>query len=114
MASQGHRVLAFASKALRDSEFGESFEFQLDPPNYPTDGLTFLGLIGLMDPPKERVAEAVKACRDAQIQVMMVTGDHPFTAEAIARKIGLITGLTIEQAAERLKKPISTVEDHEY
>jgi sodium/potassium-transporting ATPase subunit alpha len=114
MASHGQRVLAFAFKNLKGEEFPDSFEFKLDPPNYPAENLTFLGLIGLMDPPKERVADAVKACRDAHIQVMMITGDHPFTAEAIARKIGLITGDTIEQAAEKLGKPIQQVREDEY
>eukprot|EP00475_Leptophrys_vorax_P005425 TRINITY_DN13281_c0_g3_i2.p1 TRINITY_DN13281_c0_g3~~TRINITY_DN13281_c0_g3_i2.p1 ORF type:complete len:620 (-),score=194.27 TRINITY_DN13281_c0_g3_i2:53-1783(-) len=114
MASQGQRVLAFGYKELDGHQFPHNFPFKLEPPNYPDNDLVFLGLVGLMDPPKDRVREAVKACRDAKIQVMMVTGDHPFTAEAIARKVGLITGETIEQAAERLKVPTHDVPDGEY
>jgi len=113
MASLGQRVLAFAIKRL-SSEYSKRTHFTSDPPNYPSDDLTFLGLIGLMDPPKDRVAQAIKSCRSAHIQVMMVTGDHPFTAEAIARQVGLITGDTIERAAEKLGKPISMVKYNEY
>jgi len=45
----------------------------------------------MMDPPKNGVAEAVKECKEAGIRVMMITGDHPDTAEAIARKVGIIS-----------------------
>eukprot|EP00475_Leptophrys_vorax_P045385 TRINITY_DN9399_c0_g1_i1.p1 TRINITY_DN9399_c0_g1~~TRINITY_DN9399_c0_g1_i1.p1 ORF type:complete len:1122 (-),score=367.71 TRINITY_DN9399_c0_g1_i1:46-3411(-) len=113
MASLGQRVLAFAMKPL-SAEYNKDSEFSLDPPIFPSEDLVFMGLIGLMDPPKDRVAEAIQACRSAQIQVMMVTGDHPFTAEAIARKVGLITGDTIESAAEKLGKNISEVKYDEY
>ncbi len=53
----------------------------------PTEGLVFMGLISLVDPPREGVMEAVNKCRSAGIRVAMVTGDHPLTAEAIARKV---------------------------
>jgi len=52
--------------------------------------LTFVGLISLIDPPKIGVPEAVELCRRAGIRVAMITGDHPYTAEAIARKVGII------------------------
>eukprot|EP00475_Leptophrys_vorax_P045386 TRINITY_DN9399_c1_g1_i1.p1 TRINITY_DN9399_c1_g1~~TRINITY_DN9399_c1_g1_i1.p1 ORF type:complete len:957 (+),score=325.90 TRINITY_DN9399_c1_g1_i1:346-2871(+) len=113
MASLGQRVLAFAFKPL-SADFSRDSKFTLDPPVFPSEELVFLGLVGLMDPPKDRVADAIKSCKTAQIQVMMVTGDHPFTAEAIARKVGLITGDTIEQAAERLGKPVDEVKYDEY
>ena len=54
-------------------------------------GFTFLGLISLMDPPKESVPEAVGKCHSAGIKVVMVTGDQAPTAGAIARQIGIIT-----------------------
>ena len=57
--------------------------------------LTFMGLISLMDPPRVGVKEAVATCREAGIKVFMVTGDHPLTAEAIARKVGIITRPTV-------------------
>ena len=56
-----------------------------------TQGLTFLGLVSLVDPPRDGVEKAIAKCRTAGIRVMMVTGDHPLTAEAIARKVGIIT-----------------------
>ena len=53
----------------------------------PHDGYTFVGLISLIDPPKNGVPEAVLRCKNAGIRVMMITGDHPLTAEAIAKKV---------------------------
>ena len=66
-------------------------EYSIDKKNYPCEGLTFIGLTSMLDPPKKGVVEAVAKCRSAGIRVVMVTGDHPFTAEAIAKKVGIIT-----------------------
>ena len=55
-------------------------------------GLTFLGLAALEDPPREDVAAAVASCRAAGIRIIVVTGDHGLTAEAIARQVGIVTG----------------------
>jgi magnesium-transporting ATPase (P-type) len=55
------------------------------------EGMIFSGLIGLEDPPRAEVPEAIRRCREAGIKVIMVTGDHPETAVAIARQIGLVT-----------------------
>jgi sodium/potassium-transporting ATPase subunit alpha len=59
----------------------------------------FAGLISLVDPPKNGVDDAIDECRDASIKVTMVTGDHPLTAEAIARKVGIITLPTAREVA---------------
>jgi Ca2+-transporting ATPase len=54
--------------------------------------LTLLGLVGMLDPPRQEVTAAVAACRGAGVRIVMVTGDHALTAEAIARRVGIITG----------------------
>ena len=82
LAARGQRVLAFAAKPLpqgtRDLEFSDV-----------EDGAVLLGLAGLMDPPREEAIEAVAACREAGIRVIMITGDHAATAAAIADQLGL-------------------------
>ncbi|ORX66215.1 hypothetical protein DL89DRAFT_270391 [Linderina pennispora] len=114
MASQGHRVLAFAQLQLDGSQFPETYQFDKKAENYPTAGYTFVGLTSLEDPPKHGVREAIGRCRSAGIQVMMVTGDHPLTAEAIGRKINLVLGETREGVARRTGRPVEEVEDDEY
>ncbi|KAJ3351292.1 hypothetical protein HDU83_009019 [Entophlyctis luteolus] len=108
-ASKGHRVLAFACLALPGDKFPENFEFVKDPVNYPTTGFTFLGLTSLEDPPKHGVREAVGKCREAGIRVMMVTGDHPLTAEAIGRKINMMIADTKPMIARKRGVPESHV-----
>jgi len=78
MAKSGLRVLAFAYRSLVTDETAVE------------TGLTLCGLIGLEDPPRPEVPAAIANCRSAGIKVIMVTGDHPVTAEAIGREIGLI------------------------
>ena len=80
MAEKGLRVLAFAWR-----ELPANFEL----PNAEEE-MTLAGLIGLEDPPRPEVADALQKCRDAGIKVIMVTGDHPHTGTAIAREIGLV------------------------
>jgi magnesium-transporting ATPase (P-type) len=55
--------------------------------------MNFIGLVGIIDPPREDVPGAISICKSAGIKVFMVTGDHPDTAEAIARQIGIIEDL---------------------
>jgi Ca2+-transporting ATPase len=82
MASDGLRVLGFAEAALRAEELGETFECLRGK-------LTFLGLMGQMDPPRAEVKDAVALCRSAGIRTVMVTGDHLLTGMAIARQLGI-------------------------
>lgn len=77
MGRSGLRVIALAFRALGAGE------------NAREESLTFCGLIGLEDPPRPEVPAAIASCRSAGIKVIMVTGDHPVTAVAIAREIGL-------------------------
>ena len=82
MAARGLRVLAFARHQLPEDAAG------LQPADV-AGGLTFLGLQGMIDPPRQEAIDAVAACQRAGIQVKMITGDHPATAAAIALQIGL-------------------------
>ncbi|KAI8903615.1 hypothetical protein EDD86DRAFT_272276 [Gorgonomyces haynaldii] len=109
MASKGHRVLAFSALALPGDKFPEDFVFSKDPLNFPQENLTFYGLVSLEDPPKHGVREAIGHCREAGIKVMMVTGDHPLTAEAIGRKINLMLQDTKEIIAQKRGVDISQV-----
>ncbi len=80
MADKGLRILAMAYRRLKPRWHSEILE----------QDLIFTGLAALEDPPRPEVSEAVRRCSEAGIRVIMVTGDHPRTAEAIGREIGLI------------------------
>ncbi|KAI9208474.1 uncharacterized protein BJ171DRAFT_488991 [Polychytrium aggregatum] len=114
MAGKGHRVLAFAQLTLSESQYPKGFSFDKEKKNFPTDGLTFVGLVSLEDPPKHGVREAIGKCRMAGVKVMMVTGDHPLTAEAIGRKINLMLGETKERVAKRTGRPVKSIAPEEY
>ncbi|MFP3898611.1 MAG: cation-translocating P-type ATPase [Dehalococcoidia bacterium] len=109
MAEEGLRVLAMA-KAEEDQAVDS---MQRGEPS----GFTFLGLQGMMDPPREDAAGAVASCHRAGIRVMMVTGDNPATAAGIAHKVGIsqekpevLTGTDLEQMSDReLEEALSRV-----
>lgn len=82
LADRGLRVLAFAWRPLPQDTERECWE----------QDLVFAGLVGLEDPPRPEVPDAVRRCGEAGIRVIMCTGDHPHTALAIAREIGLVQG----------------------
>ena len=85
MAENGRRIIAMARRTMpagtKDLE-----------PSDVDDGLVFLGLVGLIDPPRPEVVSAIEDCRRAGIRVKMITGDHAATAQAIARELGLADG----------------------
>jgi Ca2+-transporting ATPase len=83
VAESGYRLLAFAQRKL------DALPESLSADHVERD-LTFLGLVGLADPPRPRVDEALAACASAGIAVAMITGDHPATAKAIAVRLGII------------------------
>ncbi|TBU06343.1 subunit alpha of sodium/potassium-transporting ATPase [Hamiltosporidium magnivora] len=130
-ASNGHRVIGMAYKIINKKEYlskmkkvkksanndnTNDLSVNLNKHNFginPKD-LTFLCTIGILDPPKKGVKDAITQLRKAGIQVVMVTGDHHLTAESIARKITLVSGKTKEQAASLLNIPIKDVKEDQY
>nr|BAJ13363.1 sodium/potassium-transporting ATPase subunit alpha-1a [Oncorhynchus masou] len=107
----GERVLGFCHFQLPDDQFPEGFDFDCEDVNFPTENLCFVGLMSMIDPPRAAVPDAVSKCRCAGIKVIMVTGDHPITAKAIAKGVGIISegNETVEEIAARLKIPVSEV-----
>ncbi len=119
MSSLSLRVLAICRRELSDRS----------PSMPPSDGssenrhgvdieqrLTFLGLVGMIDPPRAGVKEAVAACVDARVRAVMITGDHKLTAVAIAKELGLstegsiaLTGAELEQMSD--EELASKIED---
>jgi Ca2+-transporting ATPase len=83
LAGQALRVLALATRELEPRAAASAAEIESD--------LVLLGLVGLQDPPRPEVTQAVADARSAGIAVVMITGDYGLTAEAIARKIGIVT-----------------------
>jgi magnesium-transporting ATPase (P-type) len=83
LARHGYRVLAFASGEFPHFKKKEVYH------NEDIPGLTFFGLIGFIDPLRPGAKKSVEECRDAGIKVIMITGDHPETAGAIARELGI-------------------------
>ncbi|CCG83314.1 putative Sodium P-type ATPase [Taphrina deformans PYCC 5710] len=88
LADQGLRVLALAQKSYMESNTTDDFE-NLDR-DVVEQELCFVGLVGLYDPPRTESAAAVKECQRAGINVHMLTGDHPGTAAAIAKTVGIL------------------------
>jgi Ca2+-transporting ATPase len=110
MAADGMRVLAFAEKTVPDGK-----ERQLSQ-DAAESNLVFVGLIGLADLPRPEAKEAIAACRTAGIRPIMVTGDHPLTAKAIASQIGLngdarqLTSPELDALSDKeLEKVVGTV-----
>ncbi|XP_031562163.1 sodium/potassium-transporting ATPase subunit alpha-like isoform X2 [Actinia tenebrosa] len=109
----GERVLGFCQKLLPAEEYPKGFEFEAEEPqNFPLEKLCFVGLMSMIDPPRAAVPDAVSKCRSAGIKVIMVTGDHPITAKAIAKGVGIISEgtETVEDIAERLNIPVEDVD----
>lgn len=85
MANEGLRVLCVAMRRW------DAVPDDLSPEHVESD-MVILGLVGMMDPPREEAREAVELCKQAGIKPVMITGDHPITARTIARRLGIIEG----------------------
>merc|ERR1712226_466180 len=111
----GERVLGFCDFALPTSKFPNGYPFNPDEVNFPLEGFRFVGLISMIDPPRAAVPDAVSKCRSAGIKVIMVTGDHPITAAAIARSVGIISAgnKTVEDIAADRGVDVSKVNPRE-
>ena len=100
MAKEALRVLACGYKEIDHKPTKEDME------NIESN-LTFIGMVGMIDPPREEVKKAVEKCKTAGIKTVMITGDHKITATAIAKKLGIleneeeaITGLDLEKMSD--------------
>ncbi len=93
LASQALRVLAIASRTVPAGSLGINPAHpnsDVELPESVEENLTLLGLVGMIDPPRAEVKEAVRVARDAHIRTVMITGDHPATAAAIARELKIL------------------------
>jgi P-type Ca2+ transporter type 2C len=110
MAQNGMRVLGFAGKELKE------LPAEVNPETIEKD-LEFIGLVGLIDPPREEAKQAIAECKAAGITPVMITGDHPLTAAAIARQIGIIeneshkviTGKEMQEKKDTLQAEVENI-----
>merc|ERR1712214_170376 len=111
----GERVLGFCDYMLPADKYPNGYPFDAEDVNFPLEGLRFVGLMSMIDPPRAAVPDAVAKCRSAGIKVIMVTGDHPITAKAIARSVGIISEgtETIEDVAARKGVDVKDVNPRE-
>ena len=101
LAAEGYRVLALVSGEIKKEEFSDN---QLK-------NLTFIGLVGIIDPLRSEAKDAVIACQKAGIVVAMVTGDHPVTAFAIARELGLANNQNQVVTGSELKQKSGNIDE---
>merc|ERR1712048_404212 len=115
LGGMGERVLGFCHCWLDKEKYPIGYQFDTEAENYPMTDLTFVGLISMIDPPRAAVPDAVAKCRSAGIKVIMVTGDHPITAKAIAKSVGIISegNETVEDIAQRLNISVDEVNPRE-
>merc|ERR1719423_422923 len=108
----GERVLGFCDFKLPADKYPQGYPFDADEINFPLENLRFVGLMSMIDPPRAAVPDAVSKCRSAGIKVIMVTGDHPITAKAIAKSVGIISegNETVDDIATRLNIPPKEVD----
>ena len=119
LSRKGLRVLGFAELELDPAVYSDDYVYNSDVPNFPLGDnedtfpadrphteaiftkLCYVGMMAMIDPPRPQVPPAVEKCKEAGIRVIMVTGDHPITAKAIAAKVGIIWGDTSDDVEYR-------------
>ncbi|HLB72299.1 MAG TPA: HAD-IC family P-type ATPase [Candidatus Methanoperedens sp.] len=94
MANEALRVLAFAERSFETIACGEYTEACVE------QDLVFIGLAGMMDPPRDEVIDAIKQCKSAGIKVVMITGDNKLTAAAVGKSIGLLDERNVVEGSE--------------
>jgi Ca2+-transporting ATPase len=104
MAKKGMRIIAFAEKKINE------IPSDLHPDSIEND-LKFIGLAGLIDPPREEAKKAIGECKSAGIIPVMITGDHPLTAAAIARELGIL-----DETNDRVMtgKELASIDEEDY
>ena len=106
----GERVIGFCDYVLNDFlKFPPNEEIDYEDKRIPKENYRFLGLISMIDPPRPSVPNAVYECRSAGIKIIMVTGDHPITAKAIGKSVGIISTETRDEMAERLNVDVNQI-----
>lgn len=103
----GQRVLLLCKKKLNNQDMRDiCIKSQSDVERYVEDSNDFclVGLVGIIDPPRENMSDVISKCRTAGIRVFMVTGDYSLTAAAIAKQIGIFSNLEIVDSLERLRE----------
>ena len=87
----GERLVALCDWRLPPSKFPPGFQFNAENINFPLSGFRLMGIVSLMDPPRANVPDSIAKCQAAGIKVIMMTGDHPSTAKAIAKSVGILS-----------------------
>lgn len=96
LSAKGRRLLALATKTLKEDPNGFNVSLFREPSTVEL-GLTFAGLVAISDPPRKESRGAIEECKKAGIKVVMITGDHPITAKAIASELGIVEPKTFDQ-----------------
>ncbi|MEB3359222.1 MAG: cation-transporting P-type ATPase [Synechococcales bacterium] len=101
LAEEGLRILAFAQKTVQS------------PDAEPYEDLTLLGVVGLLDPPRQDVKKAIRACHEAGVRVIMVTGDQPITARNVGKAVGLVGDQDAQAVKGKELRPLEELDSGE-
>ena len=91
LGSLGERLVALCDSRLPVRKFPPGFSFNTHKINFPLSGFRMVGIMAMMDPPRASVPDSIAKCQAAGIKVIMTTGDHPSTAKAIAKSVGILS-----------------------